>query len=83
MKIHPTVENPAPAGAMCHDVTTSDKVHLRAVVVRPTHARGTLFVLNGRADFSERYFEFNKEMTARGLAVVSFDWRGQGGSGSR
>ena len=80
MKIHPTVENPAPAGAMCHDVTTSDKVHLRAVVVRPTHARGTLFVLNGRADFSERYFEFNKEMTARGLAVVSFDWRGQGGS---
>ncbi len=80
MKIHPTLENPAPAGAMCHDVTTSDKVLLRAVVVRPTKAQGTLFILNGRADFSERYFEFMKELLGRGLGVVSFDWRGQGGS---
>jgi lysophospholipase len=80
MKIHPTLDNQPPAGTMCHDVTTSDGVHLRAVVARQTKSRGTLFVLNGRADFSERYFEFTKEMQARGFATVSFDWRGQGGS---
>jgi lysophospholipase len=80
MKIHSTPENQAPAGAMCHDVTTSDGVHLRAVVARVIKAKGTIFILNGRADFCERYFEFMKEMLGRGVATVSFDWRGQGGS---
>ena len=80
MKIFATAENPAPEGAVCHDVLTSDGVHLRAVVARQTKARGTVFILNGRADFLERYFETMRDMTKRRLAVVAFDWRGQGGS---
>jgi lysophospholipase len=80
MKIFATVENPAPDGAVCHDVIASDGVHIRAIVARPFKAAATIFVLNGRADFSERYFETLKELMVRGFAVVTFDWRGQGGS---
>ena len=80
MKFFTTAENQAPDGAVCHDVLTSDKVQLRAVVTRQSRARGTVFILNGRADFFERYFETMKDMSKRRLAVVTFDWRGQGGS---
>lgn len=80
MKFFTTAENLAPEGAVCHDVLTSDGVHLRAVVARQSKARGTVFILNGRADFLERYFETMRDMTKRRLAVVAFDWRGQGGS---
>ncbi len=80
MKFFTTAENQAPDGAVCHEVLTSDKVLLRAVVTRQSRARGTVFILNGRADFFERYFETMKDMSKRRLAVVTFDWRGQGGS---
>ena len=43
-------------------------------------ARGTVLLLQGRADFIEKYFETVVELQARGYAVVTFDWRGQGGS---
>jgi lysophospholipase len=80
MKLHPTLENRLPEGALCHDVTTSDGLHLRAVTLRQHKARATIFVLNGRAEYVERYFETMKELAQRGFAVISFDWRGQGGS---
>ena len=80
MKIYNTVENKMPEGALCHDVLTSDGVLLRAVTARQSMARGTVFILNGRADFIERYFETMRDITKRRLAVVAFDWRGQGGS---
>ncbi len=80
MKFFTTAENQAPEGAICHDVRTADGVHLRAVVARQSRARGTIFILNGRADFLERYFETMRDMSKRRLAVVTFDWRGQGGS---
>lgn len=80
MKLYPTLENRLPEGGVCHDVTTSDGVHLRAFTVRHTRAKATLFILNGRAEYIERYFETINDMVQRGFAVVSFDWRGQGGS---
>jgi lysophospholipase len=80
MKLYPTPENPLPEAAICHDVTTSDGKHLRAVTVRHTRAKGTIFILNGRAEYVERYFETVNDLVTRGFAVVSFDWRGQGGS---
>jgi lysophospholipase len=43
--------------------------------------RGTVCILQGRAEFIERYFETITELRRRGFAVVAFDWRGQGGSG--
>ncbi len=80
MKLYPTLENRLPEGGLCHDVTTSDGVHLRAFSARQTHAKATIFILNGRAEYIERYFETINDMVQRGFAVVSFDWRGQGGS---
>jgi lysophospholipase len=80
MKLYPTLENRLPEGALCHDVVTSDGFHLRAMTVRQHRAKATIFVLNGRAEYVERYFETIGELAQRGYAVISFDWRGQGGS---
>jgi lysophospholipase len=80
MKLYPTPVNRVPEGGICHDVTTSDGVHVRAFTVRHTRAKATIFILNGRAEYIERYFETINDMVQRGFAVVSFDWRGQGGS---
>lgn len=41
-------------------------------------ARGTVVFLNGRAEFIEKYIETISELLAKGYAVWSKDWRGQG-----
>src|SRR5579872_7265056 len=43
-------------------------------------ARGTCVLLNGQTEFIEKYFEVIDELRGRGFCVVTFDWRGQGGS---
>jgi lysophospholipase len=43
--------------------------------------KGTLFFLNGRGDFLEKYDEFCRDMSGHGYHVASWDWRGQGLSG--
>jgi lysophospholipase len=35
-------------------------------------------VLQGRAEFIEKYFETVRDLRGRGFAVATFDWRGQG-----
>ncbi len=45
------------------------------------HSRGTLVVQGGRADIFEKYLEAFTHWHARGWSIVSFDWRGHGGSG--
>ncbi|MDX9788275.1 MAG: alpha/beta hydrolase [Desulfobacterales bacterium] len=42
--------------------------------------RGTLLLLNGRAEFMEKHLETVGELNERGFDVYSLDWRGQGGS---
>lgn len=44
-------------------------------------ARGTMVVQAGRADIFEKYLESFAHWHARGWNIVSFDWRGHGGSG--
>ena len=41
---------------------------------------GACLLLNGQTEFIEKYFEVIDELRARGFSVVTFDWRGQGGS---
>ncbi|HEY5084804.1 MAG TPA: alpha/beta hydrolase, partial [Rhizomicrobium sp.] len=41
---------------------------------------GVCLLLNGQTEFIEKYFEVIDELRARGFSVVTFDWRGQGGS---
>ena len=81
MQLYPTLENRKPVGAQVYDVLTGDGVHVRAISVVPEKAKfGTIVLMGGRAEFIERYFETIGDFTKRGFAVVSFDWRGQGGS---
>jgi lysophospholipase len=42
--------------------------------------RGLCLILNGQTEFIEKYFEVIDEIRGRGFSVVTFDWRGQGGS---
>jgi lysophospholipase len=42
--------------------------------------KGTVCLLQGRAEFIEKYYETIAELRSRGFAVVAFDWRGQGES---
>lgn len=45
-----------------------------------TPRRGVCVLLNGQTEFIEKYGEVIDELTARGFAVATLDWRGQGGS---
>lgn len=67
-------------------LTTSDKCLVRAGVwkVRENKAlRGYCILLQGLSEFLEKYEEVANELNARGFEVLSFDWRGQGGSDRR
>jgi lysophospholipase len=75
-------DNPVPDGATSGFVTTPDRIKIR-YAHWPTTGRprcGTVTLLQGRAEFIEKYFEVIQDLRQRGFDVVAFDWRGQGGS---
>ncbi|NRG17326.1 alpha/beta hydrolase [Rhizobiales bacterium] len=74
--------NPQPEGTSAGYVTTPDGIRLRFAYWRATASplKGTITLLQGRAEFIEKYFETVNDLRSRGYAVVTFDWRGQGGS---
>lgn len=82
MRLTPTPNNPIPEGADVAQVTARDGAPLRASFwpARADSPLGTVCILQGRAEFIEKYAEVIEELLARGFAVVAFDWRGQGGS---
>ena len=80
MLLYPTLENPEPPKITCIEVPSQGGIKLRAAFAIPPSPKGTMLILNGRAEFIERYFETINYLLKRGLAVATFDWRGQGGS---
>ena len=60
-----------------------DGLPLRTAVwpAAPGAERGTVVLLQGRAEFIEKYGETVGDLHARGFAVYALDWRGQGHSG--
>lgn len=71
-----------PGGAEAALIEAADGIRLRAAFI-PTPVvpcRGTVFVLQGRAEFIEKFAEVFARLTERGFAVATLDWRGQGGS---
>lgn len=77
-----SADNPAPPGASLRWITTADKLRIRTANWHPDRpARGTVLILQGRAEFVEKYHEVVGELVSRDFAVVAFDWRGQGASG--
>src|ERR1700756_981788 len=75
-------ENPPPSGASVETIRTTDGVGLRTAAwpALTRHPRGTICLFQGRSEFIETYFELGRDLRARGFAVATFDWRGQGGS---
>ncbi len=80
MALYAIAENPIPPGAVEHELTALDGVRLRAARWTPQNARGTIVLLGGRAEYIEKYYETIGDLLARGFAVATLDWRGQGGS---
>jgi lysophospholipase len=78
-----TPDNPVPGQPTLLSVTTRDGIPLRTAYWMPKteEPKGTVCILQGRAEFIEKYFEVVGELLDRGFAVVAFDWRGQGLSG--
>lgn len=74
--------NPAPDGLVSFGFRTPDGRRLR-VALSPSalpRTRGTVIVLQGRNEAIEKYFETIGDLNALGYMVLTFDWRGQGGS---
>ena len=59
---------------------TAGAVRIRASLFDAPHPRGICLLLNGQSEYIEKYFEVIDELRGRGFSVVTFDWRGQGGS---
>lgn len=80
--LYPTAGNPLPDGATAGFMTAHDGVKIRYALFRSPQpeAKGTVVLLQGRNESIEKYFETIGDLTARGLWVATFDWRGQGGS---
>jgi lysophospholipase len=71
--------NPVPDEYVVGTVAARDGVNLRFARWKPPPGRkGTVCLFQGRAEFIEKYFETVRELRARGFAVATFDWRGQG-----
>jgi lysophospholipase len=71
--------NPVPDDVVTGTIKARDGVGLRFARWRPPPGRkGTVCLFQGRAEFIEKYFETVRELRARGFAVATFDWRGQG-----
>jgi lysophospholipase len=71
----------ATTGGEVRWLRAADGVPLRAAHWPVSHARATVLLLNGRAEFLEKHLESVAELTGRGFSVWSLDWRGQGRSG--
>lgn len=81
MKLVGIDANPIPADPVLGKILADDGVSLRYAYWRGgAQRRGTVCILQGRAECIEKYFEVIAELRARGFAVAALDWRGQGGS---
>ncbi|MCJ2033645.1 alpha/beta fold hydrolase [Methylobacterium sp. J-068] len=82
LTLRSTPDNPVPPGGALKAVRTDDGIELRAAHWRPTTrlVKGTVCLVQGRAEFIEKYYETIADLRGRGFAVVAFDWRGQGES---
>jgi lysophospholipase len=71
--------NPVPDNYVTGVVKTSDGLALRfARWLPPAGRRGTVCIFQGRGEWIEKYFETVRDLRARGFAVATLDWRGQG-----
>ena len=82
MELVSTDYNPCPEGAVSGYVKTSDGMDIRYARWKATSypASGTVLLLHGRAEYIEKLYETVGDLISKGFDVITFDWRGQGGS---
>jgi lysophospholipase len=69
----------APDGWQWRDkVETRSGQFIRTGWVIPDNARALVVLLSGLSEYGEKYFEVTRDLMARGFAVATMDWRGQG-----
>src|ERR1700761_9309877 len=79
MKLISIPANPAPDNHVVGTIKTPDGLTLRYARWEPPAGRkGTVCIFQGRTEYVEKYFETVRDLRARGFAVATFDWRGQG-----
>src|SRR6201995_2743336 len=79
MKLVSIPANPVPDNFVTGTLKAPDGVNLRfARWLPPAGRKGTVVLLQGRAEWIEKYFETVRDLRARGFAVATLDWRGQG-----
>lgn len=66
-----------PDGGLIRFTNTSDNFKIRYGVWNDGTS-GTVFFLNGRTEYIEKYSDTISKFLKRGLSVVSLDWRSQG-----
>lgn len=74
--------NPGPDPLVVGMLETHDGFKIRYAVFRTDKipCKGSVILLQGRNECIEKYIETAGDLNSRGFDVVSFDWRGQGGS---
>ena len=79
MKLVSIPANPVPDNFVTDYLKTPDGLAIRyARWQPPAGRRGTVCIFQGRGEWIEKYFETVRDLRARGFAVATFDWRGQG-----
>jgi lysophospholipase len=79
MKLVSIPANPVPDEVDTGTIRTSDGISIRFARWSPPAGRkGTVCIFQGRAEFIEKYYETVLDLRARGFAVATLDWRGQG-----
>src|SRR6202044_1244345 len=79
MKLVSIPANPVPDNHVVGAIKTPDGVNLRyARWQPPAGRRGTVCIFQGRSEWIEKYVETVRDLRARGFAVATLDWRGQG-----
>ena len=70
-----------PDGGRADWLETTDGVPIRAVLWGAQAQKGTVLLFPGRTEYAEKYGPAAVELNARGYAVLTVDWRGQGIAG--
>lgn len=79
MKLVSIPANPVPENVVTGTLRSPEGPGLRYARWSPPAGRkGTVCLFQGRAEFIEKYYETVADLRARGFAVATLDWRGQG-----
>jgi lysophospholipase len=69
-----------PDAAVIGRETMADGASIRTLLLPHADPLANLLLLNGRADFLEKWADAIQLLNSRGFAIAAFDWRGQGAS---